>query len=65
MRETNWYFSSAEVGEPMKPVFKCMHCNQDKPGWAKSLRADDPAHRKCMLCERYFKKNRLFLNNIG
>lgn len=37
----------------------CRHCD----GEPSKNNADPPA--RCLLCERYFGKGRLFLNNVG
>jgi hypothetical protein len=41
-------------------VERCMHCtiNYDE-------NPEDPYRAKCDLCDRYFQKGKLFLNNVG
>lgn len=43
----------------LEQIDACRHCSGGP-----SESADDPPAR-CLLCERYFEKGRLFLNNVG
>lgn len=38
----------------------CMHCGAERD---ESMSPEEAA--KCLLCDRYFKKQKLFLNNVG
>ena len=41
-------------------VEACRHCDGDP-----HRDGEDTPPDRCLLCERYFKKGRLFLNNVG
>jgi len=46
-------------------IQRCMRCEGDIAATGREGTSGDPAEAACLLCERYFGKGRLFLNNIG
>jgi hypothetical protein len=46
-------------------IDKCRNCDGDIVKKISPGGTMDPEDRRCLLCDRYYRQGRLFLNNVG